>query len=141
MKYSVRWSSSDRSDTYQSGGYVLSFGSWKSETVIGLRSFNKIACDSWNGSNNEVGGRTGPDSNCFMRSAMSSSIFRFLATLIMSPSCRGRLTSPVNRLLTSSVCDVKVGLDFSGWSGHVIRVGGSVLELFLVAWSVCFRKE
>jgi hypothetical protein len=48
-----------------------------------------------------------------MRSAMSSSMLRFLATLIMSPSCRGRLTSPVNRLLTSSACDVKVGLDFS----------------------------
>ena len=81
------------------------------------------------------------DLKVLIRSIISSSTLKFFAIFIMSPSCRGRLASPVNRLLTSSVCDVKVGLDFSGWSGHVIKVGGSVLELFLVAWSVCFRKE
>ena len=72
---------------------------------------------------------------------MSSSIFKFFAIFIMSPSCRGRLASPVNRLLTSSVCVVKGGLDSSRWSGHIIRVSRCALVLFLVACSVCFRKE
>ena len=72
---------------------------------------------------------------------MSSSILKFFAIFIMSPSCRDRLASPVNRLLTSSVCDVKEGLDFSRWSGHIMRVGRCALVLFLVACSVCFRKE
>jgi hypothetical protein len=51
------------------------------------------------------------------------------------------LASPVNRLLTSSVCDEKEGLDSSRWLGHIMRVGGCVLVLFLVACSVCFIKE